>query len=156
MKIQTLLPALALLATPAVATCAPKADPLCKELSAFLRSVKPDETRSGTMRTYWGAREVGDQLVIGSKSCEHSDYEPGKRFCAYLMEHSSTEFAGYNAKRILNCLAPFPSSKTRLDINSGSFSTQFGSSNPGALVDLDLVRDNKQEEMVLVLKADGY
>ncbi len=156
MKFQALLAALALLAIPAVAGSAPKTDPLCMELSAFLGSVKPDETRVVTLRTYWGAREVGDQLVLGSKRCEHNNYEPAKRFCGYLMEHTSTEFAGYNAKRILSCLAPFPSSKARLDINSGSFSTQFGSNDRGALVDLDLVRDKEQEEMVLILKADGY
>ena len=147
---------LLLLSAPVCAVCAPKADPLCKELRAFLASVKPNENRSITLRTFWGVRKEGEQMVFGSKRCEHNGYEPGKNLCEYLMAHSSTEFAGYNAKRMLSCLAPFPPSQNRLDINSGSFSTQFGSDDRGALVDLDLFADKEREEMVLVFKADGY
>lgn len=129
---------------------------LCAEVRAFLASVKPDETRKITLRTFWGAKEDGDSIVLGSKTCEHHDYGPGKRLCAYLLQDSSTEFAGYNAKRILNCLAPRPGISEALDIHSGSFSTTFGSPNRGALVDLELAPDEGHGEMTLLLKADGY
>lgn len=131
-------------------------DMLCAEVDAFLRSVKPDETRILIMRTFWGAREEGDRIVIGSKSCEHNDYEPGKKLCAYLLQNSSTEFAGHNAKRILNCVMPEPGIPAELEIQDGSFSTTFGSPDRGALLDLELAPDKGRGEMVLRLKADGY
>jgi hypothetical protein len=158
MKITCLLAALLLLASPVVASLARdrEKDQLCPELATFLASVKPEETRTIKLHTYWGARQEGDKLVLGSKSCEHNDYEPGKRLCTYLMEHSSTEFAGYNAKRILNCLSPKPQIAENLQIQSGSFSTSYGSPNRGALVDLEVMRDREPGEMVLRLQADGY
>lgn len=131
-------------------------DPLCDEVKAFLASVKPDETRNLTLRTFWGAREEGDRIVIGSKSCEHGDYEPGKKLCAYLIENSSTEFAGYNAKRILNCLIPRQGITADLEVHNGSFSTRYGSPNRGALIDLQLCPGKGEGEMELHLQADGY
>ncbi|MGE8226936.1 MAG: hypothetical protein ACN6RK_14230 [Stenotrophomonas sp.] len=133
-----------------------QADELCSELGSFLTSVKPDETRSLTLRTFWGARVEGDHIVMGSKTCEHHNYEPGTKLCAYLMEHSSTEFAGFNAKRILNCLASAPGIGQDLDIHSGTFSTTFGSQDRGALVSLDVLPDKEPGEMILRLQADGY
>jgi hypothetical protein len=157
MKIISNLTLILLLATPSLACYArDEAGELCSEIESFLASVKPDETRVLTLRTYWGARQEGDQIVMGSKTCEHNDYEPGKKLCTYLMEHSSTEFAGYNAKRILNCLAPKPGIGPDLNIHSGSFSATFGSPDRGALVDLDVSPDKKPGEMVLRLQADGY
>lgn len=131
-------------------------DLLCSEVRAFLVSVKPEETHKITLRTFWGAREDGDSIVLGSKTCEHHDYGPGEKLCAYLLQDSSTEFAGYNAKRILNCLTPRPGIAAALDIHSGSFSITFGSPNRGALVDLELASDEGHGEMTLLLKADGY
>jgi hypothetical protein len=131
-------------------------DLLCAEVKAFLASVKPDETRTLTLRTFWGAKEEGDQIVVGSKSCEHNDYEPGKKLCAYMIQNSSTEFAGYNAKRILDCLTPKPGIAPELEIHSGSFSTTYGSPNRGALVDLRLAPEKEPGEMTLHLQADGY
>ena len=157
MKIISKLAVLLLLATPSLESHARgEADQLCPELESFSASVKPDETRVLTLRTYWGAKEEGDRIVIGSKSCEHNDYEPGKKLCTYLMEHSSTEFAGYNAKRILNCLSSGPGMGADLNIHSGSFSSTFGSPDRGALIDLDVSPDKEPGEMVLRLQVDGY
>jgi hypothetical protein len=39
-----------------------------------------------------------------AKACEHNGYEPGKALCAYLLENTSTEFAGINARRALRCM----------------------------------------------------
>ena len=156
MKIIPTLAILLLFAAPVLGSHARGKDPLCAEVNAFLASVKPDETRTLTLRTFWGAREEGDQIVIGSKSCEHNDYGPGEKLCTYLIQNSSTEFAGYNAKRILNCLTPKPGIAADLEIHSGSFSTTYGSPNRGALVDLQLSPDKSAGEMVLHLQADGY
>lgn len=156
MKTIPALTVLLLLGMPALASHAKQKDPLCAEVKAFLASVKPDETRTISLRTFWGAREEGDQIVIGSKSCEHNDYEPGEKLCAYLIQNSSTEFAGYNAKRILNCFIPGPGITADLEIHSGSFSTTYGSPNRGALVDFQLAPDKGAGDMVLHLQADGY
>ena len=125
MKLATAFIALFLVITSAqvFAASSKHKDALCGELEEFLASVRPDEQRTMTLRTYWGAKEQGDKIVMGSKFCEHNDYEPGKKLCAYLMENSSTEFAGYNTKRFLACLAPRPGLPDDLRINSGSFST---------------------------------
>jgi hypothetical protein len=158
MKITYAVTALFLLSTPFLESHArgKQKDMLCSEVKSFMASVEPDETRTLTLRTFWGAREEGDRIVMGSKSCEHNDYEPGKRLCSYLIQNSSTEFAGYDAKRILNCLAPKPGIAAELEIHSGSFSTTFGSPNRGALVDLELAPDKERGEMALRLQADGY
>ena len=66
------------------------------------------------------------------------------------------EFAGYNAKRILNCLSSGPGMGADLNIHSGSFSTTFGSPDRGALIDLDVSPDKEPGEMVLRLQVDGY
>ncbi len=131
-------------------------DSLCAEVKEFLSSVEPDKTRTITLYTFWGAREEGEFLVMGSKGCDHNDYDPGKKLCAYLIQNSSTEFAGYNAKRILNCLIPRPGIAAELEIHSGSFSTTFGSPNRGALVDLKIFPGKGDGEMELHLQADGY
>lgn len=157
MKIFSNLTLSLLLASPSIVAYAhEEADEFCSELESFLISVNPEETRGLTLRTFWGARVEGNNIVMGSKTCEHDDYEPGKKLCSYLMEHSSTEFAGYNAKRILNCLASAPGIGQDVDIHSGSFSTTFGSPDRGALVDLDFLPDKEAGEMVLRLQADGY
>lgn len=156
MKIISNLTLVLFLAIPSMASYAREADELCYALENFLTSLKPDETRVLTLRTFWGAREDSDHIVMGSKTCEHNDYEPGKRLCTYLMEHSSTEFAGHNAKRILNCLASTPGIGQDLNIHSGSFSTTFGSQDHGVLIDLDVLPDKEPGEMVLRLQADSY
>lgn len=158
MNVAAAVMALLLAATSAhVFAASPKRkDALCGELAGFLASVRPDERRTITLHTWWGAKEVGDRIVIASKHCEHNDYEPGKKLCAYLMEHTSTEFAGHNTQRVLACLAPRPRLPEDHRINSGSFSTRYGSSDRGALVDIDLYPDEESGGMALRLTADGY
>ena len=158
MKVASVLMAIVLAAMSAnvFAASSKRKDAVCGELAEFLASVRPDERRTVTLHTFWGAREEGDRIVIGSKSCEHNDYAPGRKLCAYLMENSSTEFSGYNTKRVLACLAPRPGLPNDLRINSGSFSTSFGSRKRGALVDIDLYPDKEPGGMALRLTADGY
>ncbi|MET3928601.1 hypothetical protein ABIE51_000488 [Lysobacter sp. OAE881] len=157
MKCATALVALLLVTISAdvLAATSGRDDALCGELEEFLASILPDEQRAITLHTYWGAKEEGDRIVIASRSCEHDDYEPGKKLCAYLMENSSTEFPGYNTQRVLACLAP-PGLPGDLTINSGSFSTDYGSPGRGALVDIELSPGKEPGGMTLRLKADGY
>lgn len=147
--------ALLLLATDAHARTKPD-KALCAEVRTFLSSVQPDDTRAITFRTYWGARKDGERTVIGSQSCEHHGYGPGERLCGHLMENSSLEVPGYNARRILNCLMPKPGIDAGLDIRSGAFLTTSGSPDRGALVELELSPDEATGITTMVLRADGY
>ncbi|WP_282295273.1 hypothetical protein [Stenotrophomonas sp. PS02289] len=154
--ISNLTLALLLVTAGMTASAREKTDEYCSNIASFMTSVKPDETREVTLRTFWGMRTEGNQVVMGSKTCEHNDYEPGKKLCAYLIEHSFTEFPGENAKRILNCLSPARPIAKDLRINSGSFTTSFGSEDRGAVVNLDVLPDKEPGEMVLRLEALGY
>ncbi len=147
---------LAITSADAFAAAPKRKDALCGELVEFLASVRPDEQRTITLHTWWGAKYEGDMLIMGSKWCEHNDYEPGKKLCTYLMKNSSTEFAGSNAKRVLACLAPRSGLPDDLTINSGSFSTSYGSPDSGALVDVEVCPDKESGGMKLRLTADGY
>lgn len=81
---------------------------------------------------------------------------PAQSYVPSLVEHSSTEFAGLNAKRILNCLASAPGIGQDLDIHSETFSATFSSQDRGALVSLDVLTDKEPGKVVLRLQADGY
>lgn len=157
MKLISNLTLALLLATAGMtASAREKTDKYCSNIASFMKSVKPDETRGVTLRTFWGMRTEEGQVVMGSRTCEHNGYEPGKKLCAYLIEHSSAEFAGENAKRILNCLSPAQPVRKDLRINSGSFTTSFGSEERGVVVNLDVLPDKEPGEMVLRLEALGY
>ena len=70
MKIFSNLTLALLLASPSIVAYAhEEADEFCSELESFLTSVKPEETRGLTLRTFWGARVEGDNIVMGSKTC---------------------------------------------------------------------------------------
>jgi hypothetical protein len=154
MKIATVLAALLVLG-PAQAASQPK-DALCKELTAFLSSVNPDEKHSITLYTFWGARKDGDKIVIASSRCEHGSYEPGTKLCAYLAANTSREFPGHTVSRTLNCLVPDLGLPKELEIHSGSFSSSFGSPDRGALIDIELSPKQDSDEMAFTITADGY
>ncbi|MBN8480631.1 MAG: hypothetical protein J0L88_03465 [Xanthomonadales bacterium] len=96
-------------------------DPLCQELAAFANSVKAGESRSITLETAWGSSKRHPDSLY-SKDCLHGDYEPGSRLCAYLIDHSATEFAHNNFRRAFACLSRTPAhaknyiSYERLDV----------------------------------------
>jgi hypothetical protein len=77
-------------------------------MAAFANAPLHGANRTVRLTTDWGGwftepDEAGEQPMY-AKSCEHDDYEPGKALCAYLLENTSTEFAGINARRALRCL----------------------------------------------------
>lgn len=130
---------------------------LCKVLRSFVDSVKPGEQREFTLRTSWGENfKDASEQALAAKRCEHSGYEPAKKVCEYLIESGSTEFAGVNVQDAITCL----SKKTRfapfMQLNFGSFSFSYGSDNRGALIDINLRRDEKIGGMAFRLAADGY
>lgn len=85
-------------------------DTLCDELVRFADAAPSSVERQPVrLKTDWGGiylkldEEPGEQ-VISVKSCQHGSDEPGKALCAYLIEHSATEFATLNYRRVLECL----------------------------------------------------
>lgn len=81
--------------------------PLCQEIAAFANSVKAGESRSITLETAWGSSKLHPESFY-SKDCHHGGYEPGSRLCAYLLDHSATEFAHNNFRHAFACLSRTP------------------------------------------------
>lgn len=84
-------------------------DKLCDELVRFADAPSTIDRQPVHLTTDWGGvylkldDEPGEE-VMAAKSCEHGSDEPGKALCAYLIEHSATEFATTNYRRVLECL----------------------------------------------------
>ena len=64
-------------------------------MAKFSNSTTDESSRSVTLETDWGNF---------SKYCEHGDYAPGKSFCQWLIQNTSTEFAEVNFRRAFTCL----------------------------------------------------
>src|SRR5690349_4961845 len=79
-------------------------DPLCPEIARFANSVDDDDVHSVELRTFWGARPEGDEIVMGEKGCARNKLAPEIRLCDYLLNDTSTEFATINFRRALHCL----------------------------------------------------
>jgi hypothetical protein len=132
------------------------ADALCKPLREFIGSVKPDETHVLKFHSIWGGGFTGsDQDTMFEKACEHNQYGPAKRLCAFFMESGAVEFAGENAKSVISCL----SSKTHFPsgiLHGISYSLTFGTHNRGSNVDIEYSQDEQLGGMVLSITAKGY
>lgn len=84
-----------------------ESDELCRYLINFLKSVEVDQVASIELHTSWGKNfkyELKD--VVGAKRCVHNDALTAKSAFGYILENTSTEFAGLNFKRFLKCLPP--------------------------------------------------
>jgi len=94
--------------TPALIVCALFAVSGCARFSGGLR----DNGFCGEMARFANATALGSQREVvlltnwaeWSKTCQHDGYEPGMRFCRWLMDNTSTEFAEANIRRALSCL----------------------------------------------------
>jgi hypothetical protein len=133
------------------------ADDLCAPLRRFVESVKPGETRVLKFHTSWGSNfRDSPEPALSAKRCEHSGYDPAKEACAYLMEHSATEFPGNTAKAAIACL----SSKTRFasqsQLHAIALSVTYGTDERGDNVDISLTEDNELGGMVLSITVTGY
>jgi hypothetical protein len=82
-------------------------DPLCEEMAAFANSIEPGTSRVVTLDTAWGPSKLHPDS-LSSLDCKDGGYEPGKRLCRYLLEHSATEFATNNFRDAFACLSGIP------------------------------------------------
>ena len=132
-------------------------DDLCEPLRSFVESVGPDETRVLKFHTTWGSNFNDSQgWVMGAKRCNDFDYDPAKGVCAHFMKHGATEFAGMNAKRAVECLAPGVTFAGRIDLQLISLSLTYGTEDRGAIVDITFLEDEEIGGMALTISADGY
>ena len=84
-----------------------ESDDMCREIADFANASDDGELHRVRFNTDWGGtdcpHEDGED-VIACNWCEHDAQESGKRFCGYLSEHTSIEFARINLARVLDCL----------------------------------------------------
>ena len=87
-----------------------QSDAMCAEISKFANSSTDRSVHKVDLINDWGgpiseeeSRKQGE-FTMYVKQCRHDDYNPGKGLCAYLMEHTSTEFPDNNVRRTLVCL----------------------------------------------------
>lgn len=99
-----LLFVLGLIALSGCATTAHKADPLCSQIAAFANATQAGEKQSIELKTDWGGTWSQNKNVLAEKSCDGGGHEAGGKFCRYLLENTSTEFADINFSIALSCL----------------------------------------------------
>lgn len=133
-----------------------KTDALCEPLLAFVTAVQPDETRRLKFHTSWG-RNFKDEATqaVWAKRCDHDGYVPAKAVCAYLLEHSSAEFAGYNLKRAMMCLSP-EMNFGALSFKHAAISTHYGTEDRGSFVDFELMQNSGDGGTTLIISVNGY
>ncbi|MBN5050716.1 hypothetical protein JY456_10165 [Stenotrophomonas maltophilia] len=91
-----LLITIMLLATGCSTLQAPR-EPICAQMLAFANSTPVGASQSIELVTDWNT---------WSKGCTHEGNPAGKRFCDWLLAHSSTEFASANIRSAMACLDP--------------------------------------------------
>jgi hypothetical protein len=152
---RTLAAALGLVALPTLPAVA--ANGLCKPLQEFIESVAPEETRELKFHIIVGGNfKDREGPAYGARRCDFGSHEPGKGLCQYLMQYSSIESPGHNAKTVIGCLSP----KTRFApgtwVYAISFATKVGTETRGSRVDVVLAEDKDVGGTVLSIKAKGF
>lgn len=72
-----------------------ESDELCPYLVNFLKSVAVHQVASIELHTSWGKNFKGELIdVTGAKRCVHNDIPKAKHACGYILDNTSTEFAG--------------------------------------------------------------
>jgi hypothetical protein len=85
-----------------------KTDELCQKIADFANASASGEFHTVRLTTDWGGvftkSDDPNDVLIAAKSCQHDEDDAGKALCGYLVENSSTEFAGINYRRALSCV----------------------------------------------------
>ena len=87
--------------------CSPalrQTDGMCHELASFANASVDASPHVVTLINDWGGPLSEQENSLFVKGCGHDEYEPAKALCAYLFEHTSTEFPEHNLRRVLRCL----------------------------------------------------
>ncbi len=97
-----------------------------------------------------------EEGTLAAKACERPDDPVAVKLCDYWVENSSTEFAGINAVRAIECLSPDTKFARPVSVHVISMQFSFGSPNRGSLVDITLQEDAEVGGMALRVEASGY
>ena len=119
------------------ATISKKADPLCKQLVEFERSISEDSERTHWVELHW----VGSWLDLEngwSLSCKHSGDTVAKEICSKWVKTTSFEFSYRKPMNILECYGyEFPHPKRSFGNWKSSISLDSKSEN-WVVLDIDL------------------
>jgi hypothetical protein len=74
------------------------------QIASFANSLTDQSLHKVELINDWGGPLSEKEDSIYFKRCEHGGFGPEKALCAYLMEHTSTEFPSNNVRRALVCL----------------------------------------------------
>jgi hypothetical protein len=92
----------------ACASTTPRAEPddMCRQIADFANASDDGSPHEVRLITDWGGTSCSTptEVALACKACSHDAYPPGKQLCAYLMEHTATEFSQMNLARALSCL----------------------------------------------------
>src|SRR3954467_11986380 len=115
---------------------------MCDPLDDFVASVAVGESRELKFHAIVGGNfKDREGPAYGARRCDYGNYEPGKPLCAFLMQHSSIESPGYNAKSVIACLSP----KTRFAAGTWlyaiAYAVKVGTETRGSRVDVVLSED---------------
>jgi hypothetical protein len=130
---------------------------LCAPLQDFVGSVAVGETRELKFHAIVGSNfKDREGPAYGARRCDYGTYEPGKPLCAFLMENSSIESPGHNAKAVIACLSP----KTKFAAGSWlyaiAYAVKVGTDARGSRVDVVLSEDPQVGGVTLSIKTTGY
>lgn len=130
---------------------------LCRVLHEFVGSVAPEESRSLTFHTIWGAgfKDAADP-ALGAKQCEHGGYPPGEKVCDYLLKHGPMEFSETTAEDAISCLSKGTRFGPGFELLTGAFSIRYGTDYRGAFVGITFNEDPQKGGMALKIDVDGY
>jgi hypothetical protein len=99
-----------------------ESDELCRAIARFADASSMTEPHTVRLSTDWGGVFANsnnpNESFIAAKTCHHDAAEAGQSLCAYLLENTSTEFAGINYRRALDCIGVRPGGLSPTDNDS--------------------------------------
>src|SRR5690242_17453383 len=141
----------------ALSMSASAGEDLCDSLQAFVGSVGVGETRELKFHVIVGSNfKDREGQAYGARRCDYASYEPGKALCKYLMNYSSIESPGYNAKSVITCLSPKTKFAAGTWLYAISYAAKVGTETRGSRVDVVLSEDKDVGGMTLSIKTTGY
>lgn len=141
----------------ATSLSAQAANELCDSLQAFVGSAAVGQAHELKFHVIAGGNfKDREGPAYGARRCDYAGYEPGKALCKYLMENSSIESPGANAKSVIACISPKTKFAPGTWIYAISFAAKVGTETRGSRVDVVLSEDKEVGGMSLSIKTTGY
>jgi len=128
-------------------------DDICSQIAKFALATSQTSSHSVELQNDWGNL---------SKYCGYNDYAPGKVFCGWLIQNTSTEFMHANVNDALACISSDASAigipKVTPDYLSGkysSFSARHLSADYEVTIECSIgIKDKADTLKIVVAKED--